>query len=49
MDKIAAYLLRAGGTKVLSLELFNSGYWKRGALEVAIEGLKKMKKSISSK
>ena len=46
MSQIASYLLHSGGTKVLSLELFNRSYWKRDALEVAIEGLKKMKKFI---
>jgi len=32
-----------GGTKVLSLELFNETYWKQDALQVAKTGLQKMK------
>jgi hypothetical protein len=33
-----------GGTKVLSLELFNETYWKQDALQVANTGLQKMKR-----
>lgn len=36
----------AGGMKVLSLELFNQNYWNRDAIEVATEGLHKMKKLV---
>jgi 2-keto-myo-inositol isomerase len=36
-------LRRTGGQKVLSLELFNRKYWTEDALEVAKEGLAKMK------
>ena len=46
LKQIIESLLSAGGTKVLSLELFNTEYWKRDALEVAKEGLDKMKKII---
>ena len=34
----------AGGVKVLSIELFNTAYWKLDALQVAKEGLARMKK-----
>ena len=40
-------LLNAGGTKVLSLELFNRSYWEQDALEVAKTGLRKMKESVA--
>jgi len=46
LKQIVECLLQPGGTKVLSLELFNADYWKRDALEVAIEGLNKMKKIV---
>jgi sugar phosphate isomerase/epimerase len=36
-----------GGTKVLSLELFNPKYWKEDPLSVAITGLAKMKNLVS--
>lgn len=36
-----------GGTKVLSLELFNEAYWKQDALLVAKTGLQKMQKLVS--
>ena len=36
-----------GGTKVLSLELFNEAYWKEDPLSVAITGLAKMKNLVS--
>jgi 2-keto-myo-inositol isomerase len=35
-----------GGTKVLSLELFNEAYWKEDPLSVAITGLAKMKNLV---
>jgi 2-keto-myo-inositol isomerase len=35
-----------GGTKVLSLELFNEAYWKQDALTVCKTGLEKMKKVV---
>ena len=36
-----------GGTKVLSLELFNEAYWKQDALQVATTGLQKMKRLVN--
>lgn len=40
--------LRAmGGTKVLSLELFNKGYWGQDAMLVASTGLQKMKSLVN--
>ncbi len=47
LEQIAACLLQAGGNKVLSLELFNRDYWKRDTLEVATEGLNRMKQLFS--
>ena len=46
LKQIIECLLSAGGTKTFSLELFNTEYWKRDALEVAKEGLYKMKKIL---
>jgi len=43
INQILTDLHNMGGTKVLSLELFNPGYWKQDALEVAKTGLQKMK------
>lgn len=43
MEQILNDLDNMGGTKVLSLELFNPGYWKQDALEVAKTGLRKIK------
>lgn len=43
MEQILTDLYNMGGSKVLSLELFNPGYWKQDALEVAKTGLQKMK------
>jgi len=44
LKQILCDLIRMGGTKVLSLELFNQTYWKQDALEVAKTGLQKMKR-----
>lgn len=44
LKQIVADLANMGGTKVLSLELFNQKYWKQDALMVAKTGLEKMKK-----
>lgn len=44
--EVLTYLSGSSGEKVLSLELFNRDYWKRPALEVAEEGLVKMKKAV---
>ncbi|WP_245706063.1 sugar phosphate isomerase/epimerase family protein [Catalinimonas alkaloidigena] len=41
--EIIKTLYRAGGPKLLSLELFNEAYWKQDALQVAKTGLAKMK------
>lgn len=41
--QILADVSRCGGRTVLSLELFNRGYWQQDALEVARNGLAKMK------
>jgi 2-keto-myo-inositol isomerase len=46
MKNIIAQLDEMGGTKVLSLELFNREYWKMDALEVAAEGLQRMEKLV---
>lgn len=37
-----------GGTKVLSLELFNKSYWKQDPQQVAKTGLEKMKKLVDA-
>ena len=42
--QIVKSLSEMGGTKVLSLELFNPGYWKQDPLTVAKTGLEKMRK-----
>ena len=41
-------LRRIGFRGVLSLELFNREYWKRGALAVARTGLEKMRAVVAS-
>lgn len=46
MHKILTYLKEMGGTKVLSLELFNKSYWEQDPLEVAKTGLSKMKEQV---
>lgn len=45
--QILQSLKNMGGTKVLSLELFNRTYWSQDALLVATTGLRKMKKLVS--
>lgn len=53
-DGVAPYkqiitdLAHMGGTKVLSLELFNLEYWKNDSLTVAKTGFEKMKKVVAS-
>ncbi|NNV54883.1 sugar phosphate isomerase/epimerase family protein [Limnovirga soli] len=42
LKQILRDLKAMGGTKVLSLELFNETYWKEDALSVATTGLRKM-------
>jgi 2-keto-myo-inositol isomerase len=46
--KILALLKAMGGTKVLSLELFNKSYWQQDALLVAKTGLQKMKALVAA-
>lgn len=46
MKQILTDLKNMGGTKVLSLELFNETYWKQDSLLVARTGLEKMKKLV---
>jgi sugar phosphate isomerase/epimerase len=46
LKQILRDLMRMGGTKVLSLELFNETYWKQDALQVARTGLQKMKRLV---
>jgi 2-keto-myo-inositol isomerase len=46
--KILQTLKAMGGTKVLSLELFNKTYWQQDALLVAKTGLEKMKRLAKS-
>lgn len=48
LKQILTDLSIMGGTKVLSLELFNVDYWKNDALTVAKTGLDKMKKAVAS-
>ena len=47
LKQILHDLKAMGGTKVLSLELFNESYWKEDALSVAITGLKKMQSLVN--
>jgi sugar phosphate isomerase/epimerase len=47
LKQILSDLKNMGGTKVLSLELFNEKYWKDDALTVAKTGLEKMKKAVA--
>ena len=47
LKQILTDLSNMGGTKVLSLELFNADYWKADALTVAKTGLDKMKKAVA--
>ena len=46
--QILKTLKKMGGSKILSLELFNQGYWKQDALLVARTGLEKMKKLVAA-
>ncbi len=46
LDKILTDLRVINPNMVLSLELFNPTYWKRPALDVAKEGLAKMKQAV---
>jgi sugar phosphate isomerase/epimerase len=46
IKKVLVDLAAMGGTKVLSLELFNKTYWQQDALQVAGTGLQKMKSLV---
>lgn len=46
MSEIMRTLAAMGGTKVLSLELFNETYWQQDMLAVAKTGLQKMQKAV---
>jgi sugar phosphate isomerase/epimerase len=46
LKQVLQDLKAMGGTKVLSLELFNKNYWAQDALLVAKTGLEKMKKLV---
>jgi len=47
LKQILRDLQATGGTKVLSLELFNKDYWAQDALTVAKTGLEKMKRLVN--
>jgi 2-keto-myo-inositol isomerase len=47
MTQILRYLLESQSRAILSLELFNPGYWKQDPLTVAKIGLSKMKAAVS--
>ncbi|HXB43559.1 MAG TPA: sugar phosphate isomerase/epimerase family protein [Puia sp.] len=47
IKQILRDLMAMGGTKILSLELFNETYWKQDAFQVAQTGLQKMKLLVS--
>ena len=47
LNDILSTLKNMGGTKVLSLELFNRTYWRQDPLEVAKTGLAKMKAAVA--
>lgn len=47
LKQILTDLMAMGGTKVLSLELFNETYWKQDAQLVATTGLQKMKQLVN--
>ena len=47
LKQILQSLIEIGGTKVLSLELFNETYWKQDPLLVAKTGLQKMQQLVN--
>ena len=47
LKQILQSLIEIGGTKVLSLELFNETYWKQDPLLVAKTGLQKMQQLVT--
>lgn len=46
LNEVIQTLANTPNTKILSLELFNPGYWQRDPFEVAKTGLTKMKASV---
>lgn len=48
LKQILKDLSNMGGTKILSLELFNPEYWKNDPLSIAKTGLEKMRKVVAS-
>jgi 2-keto-myo-inositol isomerase len=48
LKQVLSDLKAMGGTKVLSLELFNKSYWSQDALQVAKTGLQKMKSLVQA-
>ena len=46
--QIVTSLKNIGYTGMLSLELFNPNYWEKGSVEVAAEGLSKLKACVES-
>jgi 2-keto-myo-inositol isomerase len=46
LKQVVSDLKNMGGTKVLSLELFNPEYWNDDPLKVARTGLQKMKNMV---
>ena len=48
LKQVIRDLTNMGGTKILSLELFNRDYWKQDPLLVAKTGLEKMRKIVAS-
>ena len=48
VKEILNTLKQMGGTKVLSLELFNRNYWEQDEYDVAKTGLKKMKEQVKA-
>lgn len=48
LKQIVTSLAKMGGTKVLSLELFNPEYWKNDPLMIAKTGLEKMKRVVAA-
>jgi len=47
VTQVLTDLKHAGGSTVLSLELFNRAYWEQDALEVAKKGLESMKDAVA--
>jgi hypothetical protein len=47
LTQILGDLRDAGFRGVLSLELFNRGYWEQDALAVALAGIQKMRAAVA--